>query len=74
MFKVKIRDKDDIAWEEEYQSKGSIEKRYGVFVNDQATAEIAGQAIIKRFNDTLRPHDSPREFVSAEYIGPDNEV
>jgi hypothetical protein len=70
MFSITVRDEDN-EWTEEYQSKGSIEKRHGVLVNDQVTAELAGKSIVKRFNDTLRPHDSPREFVSAKYLGED---
>lgn len=69
MFKITVKD-DREQWTEEYNCRGSMEKRY-MLVDSHDTAEIVGKAVIKRYNDTIRDDESPREFVSAEYLGPD---
>lgn len=56
-FTIRVRnDKDGREWEEQYNKNE---------VRDQASAEKKGRQLVQYFNDTLRPHESPRTFLSA---------
>jgi hypothetical protein len=48
-------DPDSKAWLEEMT----------YWVEDNVTAEQHGREIVKRFNETLKPYEKPREFVDA---------
>lgn len=57
-FKIQVKpnNRDDSWWEDCNKPE----------VTDQASAEKAGRALVKYFNDTLRPGESPRSFLAAE--------
>jgi hypothetical protein len=59
-FKIKISSGRN-EWSEEYDKPEVL---------DVKEAEQFGREIIDSFNHSLRPGEKPREFVSAEIIGP----
>lgn len=70
MFRVTVKNSNS-KWTEDYPC---YVRSYDLTVTDQISAETMGQAIVQRFNNTLRPGEKPREFVKAEYLGPDDEI
>jgi len=58
-FKIKVKHKGGDEWWEEYDEK----------VED---AHIWARDIIKRFNETLRPYEPPRELLRVEIIDDNN--
>lgn len=60
-FVIIIRNpKKDTTWEEEYDAE-----EYGVETIDDVNR--VGKQIVDSFNETLRPFESPREFVKGDF-------